>query len=58
MGQTKCLSPRAESLGLCRCLSPPWTSEVSMLVPMVLLILPITVIFAIYPGIQALEIGL
>ena len=29
-----------------------------MLVPMVLLILPITVIFAIYPGIQALEIGL
>ena len=28
-----------------------------MLVPMVLLILPITVIFAIYPGIQALEIG-
>jgi tight adherence protein C len=32
-------------------------AEVSMLVPMVLLILPITVIFAIYPGIQALEIG-
>ena len=32
-------------------------AEVAMLVPMVLLILPVTVIFAIYPGIQALEIG-
>jgi len=33
-------------------------AEVSMLVPMVLLILPITVIFAVYPGLQALEFGL
>jgi tight adherence protein C len=32
-------------------------AEVAMLVPMVLLILPVTVIFAIYPGIQALEMG-
>jgi tight adherence protein C len=33
------------------------TAEVQMLVPMVLLILPITVIFAVYPGLQALEFG-
>jgi tight adherence protein C len=32
-------------------------AEVKMLVPMVLLILPITVIFAVYPGLQALEFG-
>ena len=32
-------------------------AEVQMLVPMVLLILPITVIFAVYPGLQALEFG-
>jgi len=32
-------------------------AEVQMLVPMVLLILPITVIFAVYPGIQALQFG-
>jgi tight adherence protein C len=32
-------------------------AEVQMLVPMVLLILPITVIFAIYPGLQALQFG-
>jgi len=30
-------------------------AEVQMLVPMVLLILPITVIFAVYPGLQALQ---
>jgi len=30
-------------------------AEVRMLVPMVLLILPVTVIFAVYPGIQALS---
>jgi tight adherence protein C len=30
-------------------------AEVRMLVPMVLLILPVTVIFAVYPGIQALQ---
>ena len=33
-------------------------AEVQMLVPMVVLILPITVIFAVYPGLQALEFGL
>ena len=33
-------------------------AEVQMLVPMVLLILPITVIFAVYPGLQALQFGL
>ena len=33
-------------------------AEVQMLVPMVLLILPITVIFAVYPGMQALNIGI
>jgi tight adherence protein C len=32
-------------------------AEVQMLVPMVLLILPITVIFAVYPGLQALQFG-
>ena len=32
-------------------------AEVRMLVPMVLLILPVTVIFAVYPGLQALEFG-
>jgi tight adherence protein C len=32
-------------------------AEVQMLVPMVLLILPITVIFAVYPGLRALEFG-
>jgi tight adherence protein C len=32
-------------------------AEVQMLVPMVLLILPVTVIFAIYPGLQALQFG-
>lgn len=32
-------------------------AEVQMLVPMVLLILPVTVIFAVYPGLQALEFG-
>lgn len=32
-------------------------AEVQMLVPMVVLILPITVIFAVYPGLQALEFG-
>jgi len=26
-----------------------------MLVPMVLLILPVTVVFAVYPGVQALQ---
>jgi len=30
-------------------------AEVRMLVPMVLLILPVTVIFAVYPGIEALQ---
>jgi tight adherence protein C len=30
-------------------------AEVRMLVPMVLLILPVTVIFAVYPGVQALQ---
>lgn len=33
-------------------------AEVQMLVPMVVLILPITVIFAVYPGLQALKFGL
>ena len=33
-------------------------AEVRMLVPMVLLILPVTVIFAVYPGIQALQFGI
>lgn len=32
-------------------------AEVHMLVPMVLLILPVTVIFAVYPGLQALQFG-
>jgi tight adherence protein C len=32
-------------------------AEVAMLVPMVLLILPVTVIFAVYPGLQALQFG-
>ncbi len=32
-------------------------AEVQMLVPMVLLILPVTVIFAVYPGLQALQFG-
>lgn len=32
-------------------------AEVQMFVPMVLLILPITVLFAVYPGLQALEFG-
>jgi len=32
-------------------------AEVRMLVPMVLLILPVTVIFAVWPGLQALEFG-
>lgn len=32
-------------------------AEVAMLAPMVLLILPITVIFAVYPGLQALQFG-
>jgi tight adherence protein C len=30
-------------------------AEVRMLVPMVLLILPVTVVFAVYPGVQALQ---
>lgn len=33
-------------------------AEVQMLVPMVVLILPVTVIFAVYPGLEALEFGL
>jgi tight adherence protein C len=33
-------------------------AEVQMLVPMVLLILPVTVIFAVYPGLQALQFGI
>jgi hypothetical protein len=28
-----------------------------MLVPMVLMILPVTVIFAVYPGLEALQFG-
>ena len=32
-------------------------AEVQMLVPMVLLILPVTVIFAVYPGLEALQFG-
>lgn len=32
-------------------------AEVQMLVPMVLLILPITVLFAVWPGLRALELG-
>jgi len=32
-------------------------AEVRMLVPMVVLILPVTVIFAVYPGLQALQFG-
>ena len=32
-------------------------AEVAMLVPMVLMILPITVIFAVYPGLEALQFG-
>lgn len=32
-------------------------AEVHMLVPMVVLILPVTVIFAVYPGLEALEFG-
>lgn len=32
-------------------------AEVAMLVPMVLLILPVTVIFAVYPGLEALQFG-
>ena len=32
-------------------------AEVRMLVPMVLLILPVTVIFAVYPGLEALQFG-
>lgn len=33
-------------------------AEVAMLVPLVLLILPITVLFAVWPGLQALQVGL
>lgn len=33
-------------------------AEVQMLVPMVLLILPVTVIFAVWPGLQALEFAI
>ncbi len=32
-------------------------AEVAMLVPMVLMILPVTVIFAVYPGLEALQFG-
>jgi tight adherence protein C len=32
-------------------------ADVQMFVPMVLLILPVTVIFAIYSGLQALQFG-
>jgi tight adherence protein C len=33
-------------------------AEIAMLVPLVLLILPITVLFAVWPGLQALQMGL
>jgi len=33
-------------------------AEIAMLVPLVLLILPITVLFAVWPGLQALQVGL
>ena len=33
-------------------------AEIAMLVPLVLLILPITVLFAVWPGLQALQLGL
>jgi tight adherence protein C len=32
-------------------------AEIAMLVPLVLLILPITVLFAVWPGLQALQMG-
>jgi tight adherence protein C len=32
-------------------------AEIAMLVPLVLLILPVTVLFAVYPGLQALQMG-
>lgn len=33
-------------------------AEIAMLVPLVLLILPITVLFAVWPGLQALQVGI
>lgn len=33
-------------------------AEIAMLVPLVLLILPVTVLFAVWPGLQALQMGL
>ncbi len=31
--------------------------EVAMLVPLVFLILPVTILFAVYPGIVVLQVG-